>query len=407
MGMPVTGALTKADTTYTVSADLNGFSADKLVMNQKLEANALKIVASNQGYQVKGDVKINGQAATLDYRKPAEGDADIKLLATLDDASRARLGLDLGAAVSGQLPIKLIGKISGGDRDSRMGIEADLTSLKLDNILPGWVKVPGKSSKATFVVVPKAQSTRFEDIVIDGGGASIKGSLEVDQNGDLMNANFPTYSPSDGDKASLKAERGPDGVLKVTMRGDVFDGRGFLKSAISGGSGKDTDSKSKGKNTDFDIDLKLGAVMGFNGEAVRSVDGKLSRRNGVIRALRADRQGRTGYTRYRGFARSRPGPGARGDLCRNQRCRRVTPLQRHLHQDDRRSAVAGHGSADGRSQPEGRPDQRSRLHGEGPGRARSPGHGRRAGRPERRRPSRARVRNSSARTASSPSARGC
>ena len=79
MGMPVKGELTKADTSYAVSADLNGFSADKLVMNQKLEANALKIVASNQGYQVKGDVKINGQAATLDYRKPAEGDADIKL----------------------------------------------------------------------------------------------------------------------------------------------------------------------------------------------------------------------------------------------------------------------------------------------------------------------------------------
>jgi len=285
MGMPVTGALTKADTTYAVSADLNGFSADKLVMNQKLEANALKIIASNQGYQVKGDVKINGQAAMLDYRKPAEGDADIKLIATLDDASRARLGLDLGSAVSGALPIKLIGKISGGDRDSRMGIEADLTSLKLDNILPGWVKVPGKSSKATFIVVPKAQSTRFEDIVIDGGGASIRGSLEVDQNGDLMSANFPTYSPSDGDRASLKAERGPDGVVKVTMRGDVFDGRGFLKSAISGGSGKDAESRGKARTADFDIDLKLGAVMGFNGEAVRSVDGKLSRRNGVIRTF--------------------------------------------------------------------------------------------------------------------------
>jgi hypothetical protein len=285
MGMPLIGELTKADTTYSVSADLNGFSADKLVMNQKLEANGLKIVASNQGYQVRGDVKINGQAATLDYRKPAEGDADIKLLATLDDASRARLGLDLGTAVSGALPIKLIGKISSGDRDSRMGIEADLTQLKLDNILPGWVKLPGKASKATFVVVQKTQSTRFEDIVVDGGGASIKGSLEVDQNGDLMNANFPTYSPSDGDKASLKAERGPDGVLKVTMRGDVFDGRGFLKSAIAGGSGKDSDSKSKARNTDVDIDLKLGAVMGFNGEAVRSVDGKLSRRSGVIRAF--------------------------------------------------------------------------------------------------------------------------
>jgi hypothetical protein len=154
--------------------------------------------------------------------------------------------------------------------------------LKLDNILPGWFKVPGKPSRAAFNVVQKQQSTRLEDIVIDGGGVSIKGSLEVDQNGDLVNANFPTYSPSEGDKTSLKAERGSDGVLKVTMRGDVFDGRGFLKSAISG---KEADSKSKTKNIDFDIDLKLGAVAGHNGEAVRSVDAKMSRRNGVFRSF--------------------------------------------------------------------------------------------------------------------------
>ena len=300
LAVPVKGALTKADTVYSVTADLGGFSADKLVMNQKLEANTLKVIANNNGYQVKGDVKINGQPASLDYRKANEGDADIKLSATLDDASRARLGLDLGPAVSGAIPIKVIGKI--GDHDSRVGIEADLTSLKLDNILPGWVKVPGKSGKATFNVVKKDQSTLFQDIVVEGGGVSIKGSLEIDPNGELMSANFPTYSPSEGDKTSLKAERGPDGVVKVTMRGDVFDGRGFLKSAISG---KETDAKSKTKNIDFDVDLKLGAVAGNNGEALRSVDAKFSRRNGIIKTfaltgkvgrdtpLTADLRGRT------------------------------------------------------------------------------------------------------------------
>jgi hypothetical protein len=282
LGLPIKRELSKADTTYAITADLGGFAADRLVMNQKLEADKLKIVANNQGYQVKGDVRINGQAASLDYRKPNEGDADIKLQATLDDASRAKLGLDLGPAVSGSVPIKLNGKIGAPDRDSRMGIEADLTSLKLDNILPGWVKLPGKSSRAVFNVVQKQQSTRLEDIVIDGGGVSIKGSLEVDQNNELMNANFPTYSPSEGDKASLKAERGSDGVVKVTMRGDVFDGRGFLKSAISG---KEADAKSKTKNYDFDVDVKLGAIAGYNGEAVRSVDVKLSRRNGTIRSF--------------------------------------------------------------------------------------------------------------------------
>jgi len=282
LGLPIKRELTKADTTYAITADLGGFAADRLVMNQKLEANALKVIANNQGYQVKGEVKINGQAASMDYRKPIEGDADIKLQATLDDASRARLGLDLGPAVSGAVPIKLVGKIGGPDRDSRMGIDADLTSLKLDNILPGWVKLPGKSSRAVFNVVQKQQSTRLEDIVIDGGGVSIKGSLEVDQNGDLINANFPTYSPSEGDKTTLKAERGPDGVVKVTMRGDVFDGRGFIKSAISG---KEADAKSKTRSIDFDVDLKLGAVAGFYGEALRSVDCKLSRRNGTIRSF--------------------------------------------------------------------------------------------------------------------------
>ena len=279
LGMPVKGVLTKADTTYSVTADLGGVSIDKLVMNQKLEANTLKVVANNNGYQVRGDVKINGQAASLDYRKPNEGDADIKLSATLDDASRARLGLDLGPAVSGAIPIKLIGKI--GENDSRVGIEADLTALRLDNILPGWVKVPGRSGKATFSVVKKEQSTLFQDIVVDGGGVSIKGSLEVDANGELMTANFPTYSPSEGDKTSLKAERNADGVVKVTMRGDVFDGRGFLKSAISG---KEADAK-KTKNIDLDIDVKLGAVAGHNGEALRSVDAKMSRRNGVIKTF--------------------------------------------------------------------------------------------------------------------------
>jgi hypothetical protein len=279
LALPIKHEIARNEVNYTVTADLGGFAADRLMMNQKVEANGLKLVANNQGYQVKGDVKINGQAASLDYRKQNDGDADIKLTATLDEASRARLGFDLGPAVIGSIPVKLSGKIGN---DTRLGIDADLTGLKLDNILPGWVKASGKSTHATFNVVQKPQSTRLEDIVVEGGGVSIKGSVEVDQNGDLMNANFPTYAPSEGDKTSLRADRGPDGVIKVTMRGDVFDGRGFLKTAISG---KEGDAKSKAKTTDFDVDVKLGAVAGFFGEALRSVDAKMSRRGGTLKSF--------------------------------------------------------------------------------------------------------------------------
>jgi hypothetical protein len=71
-------------------------------------------------------------------------------------------------------------EIGGPTRENRLGTDADLAALKLDDILPGWVKLPRKSSRAVFDVVQKPQSTRFEDIVIEGGGVSIKGSLEVD-----------------------------------------------------------------------------------------------------------------------------------------------------------------------------------------------------------------------------------
>jgi hypothetical protein len=281
LAMPLQQELSNIN--YAISADMTNFSADKLVMNQKLEANLLKIVANNQGYQIKGDVKINGQPASLDYRKPqGDGDADIRLQATLDDASRAKLGIDLGSQVTGAIPLKLSGKVGAQDRDSRFGIEADLSSARIDNVLPGWVKLPGKSGKATFTVVKKDQSTRFEDLSIEGGGALIKGSLEVDQNGELLNAAFPTYQPSDGDKASLKAERTPDGVLKVTLRGDLMDGRGFIKSSLGGGG---SESKSKQKPIDFDLDLKLGAVAGYYGEAIRAVDVKLSRRGGTVKGF--------------------------------------------------------------------------------------------------------------------------
>ena len=127
LALPIKHEIARAEINYTVTADLGGFAADRLMMNQKVEANALKVVANNQGYQVKGDVKINGQAASLDYRKQNDGDADIKLSATLDEASRARFGFDLGPAVSGSIPVKLSGKIGG---DTRLGIDADLTSLK-------------------------------------------------------------------------------------------------------------------------------------------------------------------------------------------------------------------------------------------------------------------------------------
>src|SRR6185437_5487250 len=58
-----------ASPNYSIVADLTNFAADKMLMGQKVEASTLRVIADNQGYRVKGGVKVNGMPGTLDFHK--------------------------------------------------------------------------------------------------------------------------------------------------------------------------------------------------------------------------------------------------------------------------------------------------------------------------------------------------
>jgi hypothetical protein len=282
LGMPMKADLPPGSTNYAIAVDATNFAADRMIMGQKVEAQALKVVANNLGFAIKGDVKIGGTPASLEYRKArADNDAEINLQGMLDETARANFGIDPNNTISGAIPLHLTGRLgSGPDRDGRFAIEADLTSAQLDGFLPGWLKPAGKPARATFTLTTKPQSTRIDDLLIEGAGGGVKGTVELDGSGELLSANFPSYGFADGDRASLKVERTPDGAMRVTMRGDVYDGRGFVKTV----SGSPAATPGK-KPVDLDLDMRLGAVVGNNGEALRSLDLKMSRRSGEIRSF--------------------------------------------------------------------------------------------------------------------------
>jgi uncharacterized protein DUF3971 len=281
LSLPLARDVPKASVNYNINLDLANFSAERMLLGRKVESALLKVSATNQAYLIKGDVKINGTMAQLEYRRAAgETEPEIRLQANLDDAARSRLGFDLGGAVSGLIPVKISGRIAANERDNKFSVEADLTAAKIDNLLPGWVKPPGRPIRATFSLISRDQGTRFEDLFVDGSGATLRGAVEVDSSNELVSVNFPTFGLTEGDKASLKADRGPDGALRVVMRGEIFDGRSFVKSSISGAS----DPKQRAQR-DLDLDIKVSRVLGHLGEALRSVEMKMSRRSGQIRSF--------------------------------------------------------------------------------------------------------------------------
>ena len=216
---PIDLNLPPGSASYAITADVANFaanfSADRTMAPQRVEAPTLRINANNQGYQAKGDVRIGGTPASVEFRKPkGDEDTEIRMQAVFDDAARARMGFDLYGTVAGPIPVKFNGRIaSSPDRENRFAVETDLTQAKVDNLLPGWAKPVGKASRANFTLITKGKANRIEDLALEGSGVSVKGSIDIDANGDIQTANFPVFGFSDTDKATLKVERGTDGAL--------------------------------------------------------------------------------------------------------------------------------------------------------------------------------------------------
>ncbi len=281
LDFPIGKTVPKSAATYAVTADLTNFSADKILLNQRLEARILKVAASSKGYQIKGNVKINGMPAVLDvHRRKGDADAEFRLAANIDDAARRRLGLDLDDSVTGTIPVRVSGRFGAADNDDRLAIDADLTPVKIDNLFPGWVKPAGRAAHATYTLITTANNRRVDDLKVDGAGATVRGSVDIDNHGEIVSANFPVFSLSGRDNTALRAERGGDGVLRVSMRGDLYDGRSFIKSSLAGATDVEKGRKAL---SDLDLDIEIGTVAGFNGETLRGLNLKLSRRQGRIR----------------------------------------------------------------------------------------------------------------------------
>lgn len=264
---------------YSVTADLTNFAADKLLMGEKIDAAALKVTATNDGYEIKGNVRVNGTPATLDLKKQGKDDATIELKAKLDAAARRRFGMDLGDTVIGAIPVKVSGKLDNSGKDTGLKVEADLTPVTIDNLLPGWAKPAGAPAHASYSLVKGPNVVAFDDLVIEGSGANVKGAIEFDKSGEIRSADLSEFALSGGDSATLKADRDSSGVLHVTLRGDVYDGRNFVKSLLAG----ERTEKTKHKPTDLNLDIKLGTVAGHNGETLRGLNLRLSRRSGRVR----------------------------------------------------------------------------------------------------------------------------
>ncbi len=270
------------ETKIGVSATAANFGIDKLIGKEGLSDATLKLDVDKTGLHAKGDGRIYGAPATLDFRKPPTGNSEAAIALVLDDAARARAGVSASVGLKGSVAAKITATVVPGDK-TKAAVELDFTKAAMDEVVPGFSKPLGRPAKASFTVQTRDSGVTLDNIAFEGGGTSLRGSADLDKDGGLSSARLSQVKLSPGDDLKLDAQQTGD-VLKVVARGSNLDARPFLKwlgaSAPSGSGGTPESAKSS-----LDLDLHAAILTGQNNQAITGADLRLTRRGSQIKKL--------------------------------------------------------------------------------------------------------------------------
>ncbi|QAY96526.1 hypothetical protein CWB41_12960 [Methylovirgula ligni] len=282
------GADPKRDFKLSVDSTTTQFSAQKLLGNQDLTDATLRVSVNNDGLHAWGKGHCLGGLADIDVTRPVGapyGKAVVSM--EMDDAARAKQGLAVLPGLSGPIGMRITAPL-GAPGPVKAQIDLDLARAEIDGL--GIVKPAGRPGKASFELSANDDhTTTLDQLVVDAGGASIKGSVKIGTPDDpsQFSAHLTQVKLSPGDDARVDLSKAAD-TVKVVIHAVSFDGRPFLKTltlthAEDKGADEAPSHAAKGKQaarllakttTDLNIDvaMKAESLVGFNKVAMSNVD---------------------------------------------------------------------------------------------------------------------------------------
>ena len=265
------------DTVVRVNATISNLTIEKLIGKERLDQGLLTVVSDAGGLKGSGQGRLLGGPVSLDLKQAPGGDMEAAIGFQLDDAGRNRLGMTLGAGVTGPIGVRVTSAFGVKDLPP-VQVELDLQRTSIDGALPGLVKPAGRPAKASFLLDSTPRGSTIDQLALEAaGGVAARGSLELEANGAFRSARLSQYRLSPGDDMKIDVDEVKD-ALKVTVRASSMDARPFLKSLLADANAKDISSTK-----DIDLDLRAATVIGANRQNLTGLDLKVSRQAGGVR----------------------------------------------------------------------------------------------------------------------------
>jgi len=288
---PLRKELDASEVKISAKARLNDGRADDLLGEYDFTGATIDFDLSETAVDAKGEVLIEGVLAKLNWQRifaaSEEQQPPIRVTATLDEADRRQLGLDLGEALHGDVEVEVTVQ-SHPNRASDVRLRADLTNADLAIEEIAWRKPTGRSAYLECEVVQDASGRRkLENFRLEGDDLSIEGVIELGKKKQVVGFSFPKFWLNLVTRLEVTGKLNSRNVWEVRASGPTYDGRAFFRSLYSI-PGARTQSERQSKQTGIDLSAQFDNVLGFGDVNLKGVKLKLSERNGQLADLEAD-----------------------------------------------------------------------------------------------------------------------
>ena len=279
-----------ADTSLKVNAAVSDFTAQNLLGKEALEAATLNIAVDASGLKASGQGRMFGAPATVEMTQPAGKGAFATVHLIMDDAARAKQGVDGVPGISG--PISAVVSAPLGATDNiKADVELDLTHAGIE--WPGASKPPGRPGKAKFSLSIANGQTLLDQIALDAGPILARGAIVLGPDQSLQSAKFSQVKFSPGDDAKIDALRAGD-TLKVMIRGATVDARPFLKTLFASSEPDPAAAAALAAAAPaspikaIDYDIKTTLLSGYNKQVLSGFEMRMLKQGDQYRQLSFD-----------------------------------------------------------------------------------------------------------------------
>jgi hypothetical protein len=288
LSFPLISDLLAADVAIEAKAKVTEGRVKQLGGAYDVQAAAVAVDVTPAAVDAKGEMLINGVPVKIGWQRILDDSGDkqppLRLSASLDNADRTQLGIDVNHIIQGEVPVEVLIEKGQGDAPS-VKMRADLTNAEIGFESIAWRKPPGRAATLQADLLRgKTYKVELQNLRVAGDDIAMEGWAGIAGDNRLREIELKELTLNVVSKLEVQGSLKTDandkvGIWNVKVKGRTFDGRDLFRSLFAVGAAPDKAAKPGKPSTGMDLEADIDNVLGQNDVGIRGFKLRLSRRN--------------------------------------------------------------------------------------------------------------------------------